>query len=206
MRPGLTFSQYLSPANMDQPDLVKIVNSSKVSFKLTGEEIKTLGTFSVHLQGTIRPPNIKDKKVKQLEACVKFANASLTITAHTLSSQLTLSHPLPAGPSLYPSCEDTAWMDGQAIFLIPTYSYSLHFQADLNPSAVHSKQLSWLVLKDKAVPLSINIERLKTLDLSSLEPYRNGTCDGQSCLACLRDSLCGWCGSLSRCLPRSQQD
>ena len=208
VRPGLTFSQYLSPANMDQPDLVKIVNSSKVSFKYPerrSEEIKTLGTFSVHLQGTIRPPNIKDKKVKQLEACVKFANASLTITAHTLSSQLTLSHPLPAGPSLYPSCEDTAWMDGQAIFLIPTYSYSLHFQADLNPSAVHSKQLSWLVLKDKAVPLSINIDRLKTLEQSSLEPYRNGTCDGQSCLACARDSSCGWCGSRSTCLPRSEE-
>ena len=209
IRPGLTLTHYQYPPNMAQPDLVRIVNSSKVSFSyplLSGEETKTLGPFTAHLQGTIRPPTIKDTKVKQLEACVKFANASLTITAHTLTSKLSLTHPLPTGTAVFPACEETSWTDGQAIFLIPTYLYSLDFQAELSPSTLHSKQLSWLVLRDKTLQPSSDMASLPSLELSSLEPYQNGSCQQhRHCLACMRDSSCGWCGPLSSCTSRSQQ-
>ena len=62
LRPGLTMSQYQHPPDMDHPDIVTIVNSSKVSSRypvLMGEESKTMGTFTVHLEGTIRPPSIR---------------------------------------------------------------------------------------------------------------------------------------------------
>jgi len=207
---GLTLTQYHHPPNYDQPDVVRRVNASKVSFtypRLSGGEMKAQGPMTVHLQGTIRPPHINLEKPEQLEACVKFVNASLMLVSHTQSSHLSLSHPLPAGTALFPSCEDTTWSDGQDIFLFPVYTYNLDFKATLNPSALHSKQLSWMVLKDKAELVGTNFMNLKTLDLTSLKPYQNGSCSVHgNCLACMRDHSCGWCDPLSSCQPRSKEE
>ena len=207
---GLTLTQYHHPPNFDQPDVVRRVNASKVSFtypRLSGGEMKAQGPMTVHLKGTIRPPHINLEKPEQLEACVKFVNASLMLVSHTQSSHLSLSHPLPAGTALFPSCEDTTWSDGQDIFLFPVYTYNLDFKATLNPSALHSKQLSWMVLKDKAELVGTNFMNLKTLDLTSLKPYQNGSCSVHgNCLACMRDHSCGWCDPLSSCQPRSEEE
>ena len=54
-----------------------------------------------------------------------------------------------------------------------------------------------------SLPLSVSICRQESLTFEFLEPYANGSCGRlPSCLACLSDSLCGWCESSDSCLPR----
>ncbi|XP_043238778.1 multiple epidermal growth factor-like domains protein 8 [Amphibalanus amphitrite] len=206
-RPGLTLSVYMSPADPQWPDEVRIINSTWLTFPAAAEafgpEVSALAEARV--QGFVHPLGSRPKVDPYLRLFVT--------TSGRASSQLQLSR-------------DRDWERLEVVSSTTTHApQPVRVEAirgDHSPLLAGGERHSYLLRLSvnrpagteprPTAPLDTDVrlewngaasQKMEPLTFEFLEPYANGSCARlTTCLACLADSLCGWCASDGVCLPR----
>ncbi|XP_037078652.1 LOW QUALITY PROTEIN: multiple epidermal growth factor-like domains protein 8, partial [Pollicipes pollicipes] len=202
-RPGLTLTKYHNPADLEWPDEVSIINSTKTTLRLWAEAAgQERGLVTARLRGYVHPLGSRPKTDPYLRLFITTSSRS--------SSQLLVS-------------TDRSWQRMETVSQnrVTKLQTVEAFRGDLSPlfggdrSAAYLLQLTvTLPPAGQAAPpphADVRLEwngassqKLESLTFEFLEPYSNGSCARlTSCLACLSDAACGWCGWLpdgARCV------
>lgn len=174
--PGLIYTKYHYPVDMNMPDYVALVNSTLVDFgALTTSEN---GEVVARLSGFMHLPMSKEI----VKICGSYAIISLTATA---SKELAASF---TADQNY--CENSSWnkWEQQRVLI------------DLQAKRKLNNQVTQQHFQSK---VSIVSNSTKAFTFEFLEPFSKGNCNEyKNCLHCLSDNACGWCDLTNECLSR----
>ncbi|XP_076035463.1 multiple EGF like domains 8 [Oratosquilla oratoria] len=191
-RPGITVVKYRHPVNSSHPDEVSIVNQTQEKL-LDAQEFASYkerhinGSTMLQFLGYIRPNDIfKLGKKVFLFLDATHVNATLWLSSDDTFDNLkflgngTGSYEVNALGNAHP---------GSRFLTRLVATKSLQHNGNLRGSA----SLLW----------NTKVQSRSHITMEHLEPYSKGDCESQSnCMACLRDSKCGWCPILNTCILR----
>lgn len=213
-RPGLTYIQYMHPANITQPDYVGIVNATSVDFSwpggLTRTEQALGGSLTSRMRGFLRIPDSWANSREDLLMCTSFSTATLMIGYNNASLELVGNM---SAENTF--CKSALWSPSQDTspsgntFLKPG-RYEIDFQAKkavtVGPSSSHHHTKMELYFSNKTTNKSTDNPKIFTLEYLESYSGEDPCSTYTNCLACLTDSKCGWCPLTDSCLERTANE
>ncbi|XP_041369444.1 multiple epidermal growth factor-like domains protein 8 [Gigantopelta aegis] len=210
---GLHWIRYRHPKNMSFPDEVSIIRRSKQVLQfhdVFGKELESVEfVYSAQLIGFIHPLNAPPRpqgRALQLFLGTQEAKAVLYLSTDDVERNKELVVNI-AAQSMFNITPAKRFNNNSLIFPNVARGYRYYMEQETRQEVKDKKtnypksniKLEWNGAMDSRNPLQHH-----PITAEFLEPYNNGSCGKYSnCLACMKDTLCGWCEAMRICIQRN---
>ncbi|CAH1785464.1 unnamed protein product [Owenia fusiformis] len=216
---GLHFLKYLPPQNLEQPDEVIIIRNTTAQFIAFGrrqlmeiEQTLKPGKYIGLMKGFIYPLEAEIPSRDPIQVTMVAKNAQSDVYLSLDDTKARKEKVASLAYSNVQSEISAVRPSGEAIFPVNDRSsrYYVEYTAELeifDDVKKASMQLVW----NGAIPDTSTSMLRQPFFNEFLEPYTdtasNANCSNLgNCLACLSDTVCGWCKNKGKCVMRNDVD